>query len=69
MTRFRVVEYVTIERVYEVLAYTKHEAATIVQKRDPMEDDGDAMFGRSLVSQKVIGRRFETIDEISDRIR
>jgi hypothetical protein len=68
MTRFRVVEHVVVERVWDVLAYTKHEAVTIVNSKE----QEDKVVGKhtGLVSEKEISTTFVAIDEVpSDRIR
>lgn len=67
MNRYRVVEVVTIQKVWEVAAYTKHEAAEAILLS---EDQWKSKNGRNLMSDKVVSRQLESVDEFpSDPIR
>lgn len=67
MNRYRVVEIVTIQRTWEVAAYSKHEAAEAILLS---EEQWRSINGRNLMSDKVVGRQLESVDEFpSDPIR
>jgi len=67
MNRYRVVEIVTIQKTWEVAAYSKHEAAEAILLSD---EQWRSKNGRNLISDKVISRQLESVDEFpSDPIR